>query len=89
MSDGNQLQQESIKPAISRTATVIKWNIKVGSHDPIFASNYSLAHFFRQQLDVWTPIFDKFPAVFVIFIQLDQKNRQFLIFTRSILLNIF
>ena len=25
---------------------------KVGSHDPIFASSYSLAHFFRQQLDV-------------------------------------
>ena len=29
------------------------------------ASNHSLAHFFRQQLDVWTPIFDQFPAVFV------------------------
>ena len=27
-------------------------SLKVGSHDPIFASNYSLAKFFRQQLDV-------------------------------------
>ena len=26
--------------------------IKVGSHDPIFSSNYSSAHFSRQQLDV-------------------------------------
>ena len=72
--------------------------VKAGSHDPIFASNYSLAHFFRQQLGVWMPIFDKFPAVFVywmkiehvsVFIQLDQKNRQSLIFPCSILLNIF
>ena len=26
--------------------------LKVGSHDPIFSSNYSSAHFLRQQLDV-------------------------------------
>ena len=26
--------------------------LKVGSHDPIFSSNYSLAHFLRQQLNV-------------------------------------
>ena len=27
-------------------------NLKVGSYDPIFSSNYSSAHFLRQQLDV-------------------------------------
>ena len=26
--------------------------VKVGSHDPIFSSNHSSAHFLRQQLDV-------------------------------------
>ena len=44
---------------------------KVSSHDPIFASNYSSAHFFRQQLDVSTPIFDKFPAVFVYWMKIE------------------
>ena len=65
--------------------------LKVGSHDPIFSSNYSSAHFLRQQLDVWTPIFDKFSTFFMywISIRLDQKNRQFLIFLRSILQNIW
>ena len=70
--------------------------VKVGSHDPIFASIYSLIHFFKQQLDVWMPIFDKFRHFCLldenrtcfIFIQLDEKNRQFLIFPRSTLLNI-
>ena len=46
-------------------------NLKVGSHDPIFASNYSLAHFVRQQLDVWMPIFDKFSAVFVYWMKIE------------------
>ena len=27
-------------------------DLKVGSHDPIFSSNYSSAHLLRQQLDV-------------------------------------
>ena len=27
-------------------------SVKVGSQDPIFPSNYSSAHFLRQQLDV-------------------------------------
>ena len=27
-------------------------DVKVGSHDPIFSSNYSSAHFLRQQLNV-------------------------------------
>ena len=45
--------------------------LKVGSRDPIFVSNYSFAHFFRQQLDVWTPIFDKFPAVFVHWMKIE------------------
>ena len=40
--------------------------LKVGSHDPIFSSNYSSIHFLRQQLDVWTPIFDKFPTFLCI-----------------------
>ena len=46
-------------------------SLKVGSHDPIFASNYSSALFFRQQLDVRTPIFDKFPAVFVYWMKIE------------------
>ena len=47
----------------SRVSSAIKYDcfklddsgnciIKVGSHDPIFSSNYSSAHFLRQQLDV-------------------------------------
>ena len=59
--------------------------LEVGSHDPIFSSNCSSAHFLRQQLDVWTPIFDKFPTFFYVLdenrtcsisIRLDQKSRQ-------------
>ena len=56
-----------------------KIQVKVGSHDPIFSSNYSSANFLRQQLDVRTPIFDKFPFYVLdentacsISIQLDQ-----------------
>ena len=44
---------------------------KVSSHDPIFVSNYSLAHIFRQQLDVSTPIFDMFPAAFVYWMKIE------------------
>ena len=48
-----------------------KWVFKVGSHDPIFSSNYSSAHFLRQQLDVWMPIFDKFPTFFMYWIKIE------------------
>ena len=44
---------------------------KVGSHDPIFSSNCSSAHFLRQQLDVWTPIFDKFPTFFMYWMKIE------------------
>ena len=45
--------------------------LKVGSHDPIFSSNYSSTHFLRQQLDVWTPIFDKFPTFFMYWMKIE------------------
>ena len=71
---------------------------KVGSHHPIFASNYSLAHFFRQTIRrVNANFWQVSSSVCVLdengicssFIQLDQKNRQSLTFPSSILLNIY
>ena len=53
------------------TQAKLQMGLKVGSHDPIFAANYSLVHFFRQQLDVWTPISDKFPVVFVYWMKIE------------------
>ena len=86
-----------ITPIILTESLVHGSCLKVGSHDPIFASNYSSAHFFRQQLDVNANFWQVSSSFCVldenrtcsIFIQLDQKNRLSLIFPRSILLNIF
>ena len=39
---------------------------KSDSNDPIFASNYSLVHFSRQQFGLRTPVFDKFPTCLCI-----------------------
>ena len=67
----------TVSPFITALFSVKDWLVntfyylKFGSHDPIFASNYSLAHFFRQQLEVWTPIFDKFQAVFVYWMKIE------------------
>ena len=45
--------------------------LKVDSHDPIFSSNYSSIHFLRQQLDVLTRIFDKFPTFCMHWIKIE------------------
>ena len=58
--------------------------LKVGSHDPIFSSNYSSV---LQVSDIFYALDES--RTCSIFIQLDQKSPQFFIFPRSILRNIF
>ena len=38
--------------ATASATSQLESSLKVGSHDPIFSSNYCSAHFLRQQLDV-------------------------------------
>ena len=41
-----------VRPLLRSWQNLAGRNLKVSSHDPIFSSNYSSAHFLRQQLDV-------------------------------------
>ena len=66
---GITIKERKMKSS-NKTSRKLK-NVKVGSHDPIFSSNYSSAHFLRQQLDVWTPIFDKFPIFFMCWMKIE------------------
>ena len=44
--------KDQIQYRSQRLLNLASGYFKVGSHDPIFSSNYSSAHFLRQQLDV-------------------------------------